>query len=85
MKMGTIEQIGANPETLFKKLDSIEEKINLLLNKIDDLINNERGRVLYEFYRDVINDYDGELHFLAFVDERVHNYFQKILYQILNK
>lgn len=72
-----MEKIGDNSEMLFKKLDRIEEKI-------DDLANNERDRILYEFYRDVIKDYNGELHFLATTDERIHNYFLKIRDRILN-
>jgi len=66
---------------LYDKIDKIEEKINSIEIEIDKITNKEYDKLLYEFYRDVILDCDGELHFLA-EDERVNNFFREILEDI---
>lgn len=65
---------------IYDKLDRIEEKVNLLNIEIDKLVNRKYDNLIYEFYRDVITDPDGELHFLAY-DSRVNNFFSKFLYR----
>jgi len=73
-----MDNAGDNYKRLFVILNRIEEKI-------DYLTDYERDRILYDFYRNVIADYDGELSFLATTDERVHTYFLKIRDRILKR
>lgn len=73
-----INDLNKELKFIYKQLDDIEEKINLLTFEVDKINNQEYDKLLYEFYRDVILDSEGDLHFLA-GDKRVNNFFSKIL------